>query len=48
MQAVRARTLAEWRRDTSTRMAGLREIDRKASQVNPKLSDEEKGIVRTV
>ena len=48
MQAVRARTLAEWRRDTSTRMAGLREIDRKASQVNSKLSEEEKGIVRTV
>ena len=48
MQAVRARTLAEWRRDTSTRMTGLREIDRKASQVNSKLSEEEKGIVRTV
>ena len=48
MQATRARTLAEWRRDTSTRMTGLREIDRKASLVSPKLSEEEKGIVRSV
>ena len=48
MQAVRARTIAEWGRDTSTRMVGLREIDRQASLINPKLSEEEKGIVRKV
>ena len=48
MQASRARALAEWGITTSTRMAGLREIDRQASQIDPKLDDEEKGVVRTI
>ena len=42
MQASRARTSAEWNRDSSTRMAGLREIDRQASLVDRGLTEEEK------
>ena len=48
MQATRARTNAEWNRDSSTRMAGLREIDRQASLVGAGLTEEEKGVVRTI
>ena len=48
MQASRARTNAEWNRDSSTRMVGLREIDRQASLVDAGLTEEEKGVVRTI
>ena len=48
MMAARARTRAECSRSTSTRMAGLSEIDRQASQVHPDFSDEDKGIIRMV
>ena len=44
--AARARTIAEWRRDTSKKIQA-REIDREASQANPKMTDEERGIVST-
>ena len=44
--AARARTRAEWMRRNSKRM-NVREIDRTASQIDPKLSDESKGLVRT-
>ena len=47
--AARARTRAEWRRDTGSALSReCREIDSDISQVNPKLTDIEKGIVRTV
>ena len=49
MMAARARTIAEWTRlhlmNDQTR--GLREIDKEASQPDPKLPAEEKGIIRT-
>ena len=48
MQAARARTNAEWNRDSTTRMVGLREIDRQASLVGAGLTEEEKGVVRTI
>ena len=41
MQATRARTSAEWNRDSSTRMAGLREIDRQASLVDVGLTEDD-------
>ena len=44
--AARARTSAEWARDT-TKKIYVKEIDREASQVNPKMTEEEKGIVST-
>ena len=49
MMAVRARTLAEWdrRHHINTLTRGIRRIDREASQLDPKLPVEEKGIVRT-
>ena len=46
--AARARTRAAWFRklfDTTTR--GLLEIDKEASNIDPKLPPEEKGIART-
>lgn len=48
MMAARARTLAEWdrRHHINTLTRGLREIEKEASQLNPKLPDEEKGIIR--
>ena len=45
--AARARTRAEWLRRNSKRM-NVREIDRTASQIDPKLSDESTGLVRTI
>ena len=49
MAAARARSIAEWNRKhhINTFASGLREIDREGSQVNPGMTDEEKGIVRT-
>ena len=48
MAAARARTRAEFTRDTSSIVAnGLLEIDRELSQVNKNLDDEEKAMVRT-
>ena len=47
MMAARARTVAERQRYSSTTMVGLREIDREASKINHKLSEEEKAMVRT-
>ena len=48
MAAARARTRAEFTRDTSSIVAnGLLEIDRELSQVNKHLDDEEKAMVRT-
>ena len=49
MMAARVRTLAEWERKhhANTLARGLREIDKEANQLNPKLSDEEKGGIRT-
>ena len=44
--ASRARTAAEWRRDTSKKLQ-VKEIDREASQLSKKLTDQEKGIVST-
>ena len=44
--AARARTSAEWARGT-TKKIHVKEIDRAASQVNPKMTEEEKGIVST-
>ena len=44
--AARARSRAEWVRDSSRRL-NVREIDREASQLSKKLTDEEKGMVRT-
>ena len=43
---ARARTRAEWDRQT-TKKIYAREIDRAASQVDPKLSEEDKGYVKT-
>ena len=46
--AARARTRAEWMRDTGNMMSKeCREIDREISQISIKLNQEEKGIVRT-
>ena len=46
--ATRARTRAEWTRSTGNPMTGdCREIDREISQISSKLSEEEKGVVRT-
>ena len=42
MAATRARTRAEWNRETTTRMEELIEIDRKASTIAPSLGEEEK------
>ena len=47
MMATRARTSAEWSRAPSTRMAGLKEIDREASKIDEKLDEEEKAMVKT-
>ena len=47
MMAARARTVAERQRNSSTTMVGLREIDREASKISHKLSEEEKAMVRT-
>lgn len=49
MMAVRARIIAEWNRvhHVNTLTRGLREIDKEASRLDPKLPAEEKGIVRT-
>ena len=44
--AARARTSAEWARDTSKKIH-VREIDREASQIDPKMTEEERGIVST-
>ena len=44
--AARARSNAEWSRDTTERTMA-REIDREASQISKALNEEEKGIVRT-
>ena len=44
--AARARTSAEWARDTTKRIH-VKEIDREASQLNPKMTEEERGIVST-
>ena len=44
--AARARTRAEWLRP-NTKGIRVREIDRAATQVDPKMSDEDKGMVRT-
>lgn len=48
MAAARARTKAEWRRATTTRMEELYEIDRIASTVDTKLAEEDRGIIRSV
>ena len=45
--AARARTKAEWIRNSSKRIATA-EIDRTASQIDPKLTEEQQGIMRTV
>ena len=46
MMAARARTQAEWIHSEAT--IRVKEIDRKASQVCEKLTDEQKGIARTI
>ena len=48
MAAARARTKAEWRRATTTRMEELYKIDRKASTIDTSLAEEKKGIIRSV
>ena len=48
MAATRARTKAEWNRETTTRMEDLMEIDRKTSTIATDLDDEEKGIIRNI
>ena len=48
MAATRARTIAEWQRESTTRMEDLIEIDRKASVVNPDMDEEDKGIVKNI
>ena len=46
--AARARTRAEWLRDTgNVESKEIREIDRDLSQVDKELTEEEKGVVRT-
>ena len=45
--AARARTKAEWMRNSSKRIATV-EIDRIASQIDPQLTGEQQGIMRTV
>ena len=45
-KSMLARTAAEWRRDTDARPQ-CREYDREASQVDPTLDEQEKGIIRT-
>ena len=45
--AARARTKAEWMRNSSKRIATA-EIDRSASQIDNKLTEEQQGIMRTI
>ena len=45
--AARARSGAEWNRNMSKQLRA-REIDREASQVNPRMTKEEQGMVSTV
>jgi len=46
--AARARTKAEWKRDTgNTTSKEFREIDREASQISDALTDLEKGMMAT-
>ena len=45
--AIRARTSAEFSRYASTRLVGLREIDREATKVDPATEQLEKSMIRT-
>ena len=46
--AARARTRAEWQRDTTNAISiSIREIDSDLCQINKDLSDEEQAMVRT-